>query len=164
MAKIDKLIEKSREHLQGGEEIKAVVMGSYETKILGQDSVRNGILIMTQNRIVFYGTKMLGGYEMEAFPVSKISSIEMGKGILGHSVTFFSSGNKCHMKWIKEGDVPQFIKLAQLEIGKEVKPISSSVSGMDIPDQIRKLSDLKDKGILTEDEFSGKKTELLSRL
>lgn len=34
----------------------------------------------------------------------------------------------------------------------------------DIPDQIRKLSELKDVGILSADEFETKKRELLQRL
>ena len=35
---------------------------------------------------------------------------------------------------------------------------------VDIPDQIRKLSQLKDQGILTDEEFSTKKAELLAKL
>ncbi len=35
---------------------------------------------------------------------------------------------------------------------------------IDIPSQIRKLSLLKDEGILTEEEFSSKKSDLLSRM
>lgn len=34
----------------------------------------------------------------------------------------------------------------------------------DIPAQIKKLADLRDSGILSEDEFQAKKTELLSRI
>jgi uncharacterized membrane protein YeaQ/YmgE (transglycosylase-associated protein family) len=34
----------------------------------------------------------------------------------------------------------------------------------DVMDQIRKLGELRDEGILTEDEFQAKKAELLSRL
>lgn len=45
-------------------------------------------------------------------------------------------------------------------VGTEKKPVQSS----DIPDKIEKLSALKDKGIISEEEFQSKKTELLSRL
>ena len=34
----------------------------------------------------------------------------------------------------------------------------------DIPDQIKKLSDLKDQGILTEEEFQKKKKDLLDKM
>jgi Short C-terminal domain len=40
----------------------------------------------------------------------------------------------------------------------------SSPAADDIPAQIRKLAELRDQGILSEDEFTAKKTELLSRL
>jgi hypothetical protein len=33
-----------------------------------------------------------------------------------------------------------------------------------IPDQIKKLAELRDAGILTEEEFSRKKTELMARI
>jgi hypothetical protein len=35
---------------------------------------------------------------------------------------------------------------------------------VDIPSQIRKLSALKDEGILTEEEFNTKKSELLNKM
>jgi hypothetical protein len=34
----------------------------------------------------------------------------------------------------------------------------------DIPEQIRKLGELKEQGLLTDEEFAAKKTELLARL
>lgn len=36
--------------------------------------------------------------------------------------------------------------------------------GLDIPDQIRKIADLKDSGIITNEEFENKKQELLGRM
>jgi len=99
MASIESLTQAAKEHLENGEEILAVVLGAYETEILGQDSVRNGVLIATNKRVVFYGKKMFG-YETEVFPYSNISSIEAGKGMLGYSINLFASGNKVKMKWI----------------------------------------------------------------
>ena len=37
-------------------------------------------------------------------------------------------------------------------------------AAVDIPDQIRKLSLLRDEGVLTAEEFESKKAELLSRM
>ncbi|WP_207727691.1 SHOCT domain-containing protein [Clostridium faecium] len=39
-----------------------------------------------------------------------------------------------------------------------------SSSNEDIPGQIKKLSELREQGILTEEEFNNKKTELLARI
>ena len=53
-------------------------------------------------------------------------------------------------------------------LGKQLQPAapatSEAATNGDIPDQIRKLTELRDQGILTEEEFEPKKTELLDRL
>jgi hypothetical protein len=41
---------------------------------------------------------------------------------------------------------------------------SDGPAAVDIPDQIRKLGELREAGLLTDDEFTAKKTELLERL
>ena len=52
------------------------VLGAYETKIMGRDSVRNGIFVATNKRLVFFAKK-LTGFDLEIFPYKNISSIEM---------------------------------------------------------------------------------------
>jgi Short C-terminal domain len=39
-----------------------------------------------------------------------------------------------------------------------------SLGSPDIADQIKKLADLRDQGVLTEDEFQQKKAELLAKM
>lgn len=46
----------------------------------------------------------------------------------------------------------------------EAVPVGSPGGAPDIPDQIRKLAELKDAGILTEEEFEAKKQALLKRM
>ena len=45
-------------------------------------------------------------------------------------------------------------------------PVPSAMPAptMDVPDQIRKLAELRDAGLLTPSEFESKKTELLARM
>ncbi len=46
----------------------------------------------------------------------------------------------------------------------EAKNAPSSAPSDSIPDQLKKISDLKDQGILTEEEFLAKKKELLAKM
>ncbi|MFA6071557.1 MAG: PH domain-containing protein [Janthinobacterium sp.] len=159
MAKIDKLANSAKAHLEPDESVLSVVMGAYETKLMNRDTVINGVFIATEKRLVFYGSKLFG-YNMEVFPYSNISSIEISKGMMGHAIAFFASGNKVGMKWITKGDVEGFARLVKSKIGKKTEtPMQNQP---DIADQIRKLAQLKNDGILTEDEFSIKKAQLLS--
>jgi len=43
-------------------------------------------------------------------------------------------------------------------------PVQSALTEGSIPDQIKKLAELRDSGILTEGEFVTKKTELLQKM
>ena len=129
--------------------------------MLGSTSVSNGVLLATNKRVVFFAKK-LTGYDMESFPLENISSIEAGKGMMGHKFSFFASGNKVKMKWIKNGNVEKFLEYVRNNIGKNSS--SKSAPKTDIPTQIRKLAELKEQGILTEEEFKSKKSELLAKM
>ena len=110
MAKLEKLVEQAQEHLDNGEAVLATVLGTYETKKMGQDWTRKGILAVIYHRLVFYAKKM-GGYDLEVSPYDHISSIETSKGMTGHQVKFFASGNEVKLKWIdKKSDVPVFVE------------------------------------------------------
>ncbi|SMO94511.1 PH domain-containing protein [Melghirimyces algeriensis] len=158
MAKIDKLLKKAREHLEPSEEMLSSVMGAYETKSLGQKTVRNGVFIATNHRVVFYG-KRLSGYDLEVFPYSNISSIEMGKSMMGHYISFFASGNKVKMKWINHGDVEGFISLVRNRIGKKSESEKNVLTSE--ADELKKYAELRDQGIITEEEFAKKKKQIL---
>jgi Bacterial PH domain/Short C-terminal domain len=167
VAKLDKLTEQAKAHLEPGEEIRGAIQGTYETKITGGDSVRTGSLIATDRRLVFYAKK-LGGYELESFPYSNISSFEQGKNLMGHNVTFFASGNKIHMKWIKTdkelAQLTEVVKAAMSSADSTTGSVVSIPTQPDVMEQLRKLGDLRAAGVLTDEEFSAKKADLLGRL
>jgi len=168
MAKLEKLTEQAKAHLEPGEDIRAAVQGQYETRIMGGDSVRTGSLIATDRRLVFYAKK-LGGYELESFPYGNISSFEQGKNMMGHNLTFFASGNKVHMKWIKtDKELALFtetVKAAMNGVPSSATASAPAGAGQpDIMDQLKRLGELRDAGVLTPEEFDAKKTDLLARL
>lgn len=168
MAGYKKNLRLVKEHLNEGETIQASVYGEYEKEVMGNEVPKSGILVATEKRVVFFGKRMFG-HDMESFLFSNISSIENSKGFMGHSVTIHASGNKVNMKWINSGDVNQFAKYVndKLNSANESSPDRSDKQTgeeEDIPTQIQKLSDLKEKGILTEEEFETKKSELLKKM
>lgn len=159
MAKIDKLLEGLKEHLEKGETISKYVVGLFEGKMFGKDTLRDGILASTDKRIVFYAKKMFSGFEMEVFPYQNISSIEMSKGLTGYKISMFTSGNSATMKMINHGDVPSFIQDVKSKIGKKE---SSQLSQDDVIDKLERLAKLKEQGILTEAEFLEQKRRILA--
>ena len=183
MAKLDKLLEQAKPHLEPSEQVLTAIQGTYETSILGTDTTRTGMLLATQNRVVFYAKK-LGGYELESFAYGNISSFEQGKNMMGHNIKFFASGNKVQMKWISDPKaMEQFVATVKGHLGANAAAAPaaapqpppptpapaapappSSGDSASVIDAIKQLGSLHDAGILSDDEFTTKKGELLARL
>lgn len=147
----------TRDVLKEGENIVYVLSGTYETKSLGTDTVKNGVLIATEDRIVFYA-KRFTGYDSESFKYSNISSIDTGKKMLGATITFYASGNEVSMKWIQEPDYQKFVEYVEDRIGKK----ESAPKADDSLDQLKKLKELLDMDAITQEEYDLKKQQLLN--
>ena len=168
MAKVEKLLEQARAHLEADEEVLFSILGAYEAKVLGSDSVRNGVLIATDRRLVFYAKK-LGGYDLESFPYRQISSFEGGKSMMGHHVKIFASGNNVQVKWMKS-DISQLMSIVREKMHAQQvhsAPVAQPVPA--IPDEdhgaaLRKLAALRDEGLITPEEYESKRAEVLARL
>lgn len=155
--KLDKLVSDAKSQLETGEVIHQSVLGAFKTKRLGTDSARVGALIATDRKIIFYGKKTFG-FETEIFPFSSISSIELSKGVIGHKISIFASGNKAEMSGIASPNVNEFLSYVREHLGK--KSESSAAASSDA-DELKKFADLRDAGIITDEEFNAKKKQIL---
>jgi len=158
--KLKKLTDRARDYLDQDEEVLYKILGAYEAKILGADSVRNGVMLATNKRLFFYAKK-LTGYETESFPYSNISSFEASKGMMGHSMSFFASGNEVKIKWVNDGDIDGFINHLRDNIGKK-ESAATTENNTSVADELKKLADLRDSGVLTEEEFQEQKSKILN--
>jgi hypothetical protein len=68
-------------HLDQGEDVLVSCYGAYDTKSLGSKTVKNGVLVATAKRVIQFG-KRLSGFNLETFPLEKITAIEVSKGFL----------------------------------------------------------------------------------
>ena len=75
---------------------------------MGNNTVRNGVFAITQNRVIFFAKRMFG-YDLESFKFDKISSIERSKNFMGHSITIYASGNEVQIKWVNDGEFVTFM-------------------------------------------------------
>jgi hypothetical protein len=123
----------------------------------------SGELILTDQRVCFYKAG-LTGETFEAIPISKLTSVEF-KSTLGiRKLTLHTShddmaiqlmGGKAAVDAL-QGELEQL----RNEERSPVKPEARESAA----DKIRSLSELRDQGILTDEEFQAKKTELLAKM
>jgi len=143
--------------IEGGTELGRIPANSIK-KIWVEDRSRITSRF-TATRIVTLGIFALAAKKKETTP-SYYITVEWETGNMSNNTIFeFSSLEAVNSA---NNNLRQKIDKVSKEIPDEPAPLVSS--GDDIPGQIEKLFDMKDKGILTEEEFNKKKKELLDKM
>ena len=128
----------------------------------GDKTQRHGTLIVTNQRVAFY-RKGIFGEILETIPIENISSIETSS-MMGHRVlTFHTSNDELKFKTFESADLTKKV-YDYVETERQKTPPGASQATLDPVSQIRALAELRDSGILTEEEFQTKKLALLSKI
>jgi Bacterial PH domain/Short C-terminal domain len=158
-----KEVKRLPSHLWEGERVERMVQGQRP------NDATAGLLVLTDRRLLFVKEGMFGS-KTEDFPLDKISSVEWSSGMALGSLTVFAMGNESKIKSVNKEDGKDMADLLRSRTfgAQEVAPAADSAQSEqqapDIPDQIRKLGELRDAGMLSEEEFEAKKADLLSRM
>lgn len=133
----------------------------------------NGLVVATDRRVMFVGEGVLRS-RLEDFPYEKISSVQTEKGLMLGSLIIFASGNKAVIKNMAKDRAAEFgdyvrsristPAVSQLHTAPRPRPPPPSEADRDVYEQLRKLGELRDMGVLTDEEFAEKKADLLDRL
>jgi hypothetical protein len=157
----------------GGKEIKRLVDHLWEDEHVermttGAYGSGTGLLVVTDRRLLFIKEGAMSKTS-EDFPLEKVSSVQWSSGMVTGTVTIFASGNKAEIKNVNKDDGKAITDLIRNRLSAP-KPTDATTSAevplapADIPEQIRKLGELRDAGVLTSEEFDSKKAELLARM
>ncbi len=151
--------------LKDSENILATIEG-YIGKMFGKgkDEQFNGELILTNTRVVFISKTWLRE-EFRAIPIERISSVDFSSGLMAKSITFVSNNDSIEFTTLgKVENLNDFHDKVEDLRGNISSGSNQNQTTVDIPSQIKKLADLRDSGILTNEEFEQKKSELLSKM
>lgn len=126
---------------------------------------RQGMLVLTTQRLFFFDKSLLGA-KVEEFDFSSIGSVGFSKRLGGEAIDISMSGRSAQISQVAHGRAETFI--AAFRAIRSGAPTTNTQSAPaptpDLAGQIRKLAELRDAGILTDEEFVEKKAELLARM
>ena len=148
-----------QKHLSEGEEV------IYWASAMRHGTIGEGIAVLTNSRFVFYRSGMLIE-TIEPWSLTKINSVEARKGLIQYDLRLFTGNDTI---WIYSTNKKDMEVLSSL-LNDEVNRINSEfdrefgVNDFDPLQKLKKLADLRDAGIVSEEEFSAKKAELLKRI
>lgn len=142
------------------EDLRDIVQGLYDN---GQ-----GILVATTRRLVFVNKGMVYGLKVEDFSYDRVTSIQYETKMMFGTITIFGSGNKAVVSQVTpKARAKSFAESVRALISETKEPavaappVAPTAPGIDPIAQLEKLAELKDRGILTEEEFAAKKKQLL---
>lgn len=153
-------INKLPEHLSAEETVELMCSGLYGPGM--------GLLTLTTNRLIFLKdgwTKKI----VEDFPLSKITSVQWVSGLLLGQIVIYSAGTKSLFTNVEKNAgkaitsrLRDLLASAGLDEPSQ-KPKLDGNSGSGVADELKKLAELRDSGILTDDEFTAEKARLLGQ-
>lgn len=163
--KQQKEIDRAKHVLADDEEVLDITTGLGKVRRMGQEASRNGALIVTDRRVIFF-TKKLGGYEMSDHVYGMLTAVDYKKGMMTGNINLNASGDHYHISLIPKSDVERVAKCirSQMTSVKTHPAARNESSNEQITDQIKQLASLHKEGILTDKEFASKKQDLLSRI
>jgi len=157
-------------HLLGSKEVKelpSIMWEDEDAEHMVQGIYNNGlgVLFATNKRLIFVDKGMFFGLKVEDFPYDKITSIQYETGMLQGKLTIFASGNRAEITNCEKSLVRGFAEYVRARISapQESKSITpSSQECDDVISKLERLAKLKEKGILTDDEFLQQKAKILA--
>ena len=136
----------------------------------GKDRQHNGVLICTNQRVVFY-SKGLFSEVNRSIPLDKVSSIDLDKGLLLRSIKIHTSNDDIYVRSsLKIEELQRFqknieeVRDAKNSNSEENLQNNNSPAEDDPITKIKKLSELKEQGIINDEEFDQKKKELMDQI
>ncbi|GGW99668.1 PH domain-containing protein [Streptomyces lomondensis] len=152
-------IQRLPEVLWEGETVEMLAAGVY-----GRG---NGLLAMTNQRLVFYFHGVMS-QQVEDFPYSRISSVQWSGGMLMGTLTVFASGNKAEIKQVPKDQGKALADHLRMKISGSAAPVApaqaapaaASPAG-DIAARLATLDQLRAAGAITDAEYQDRRTKIL---
>jgi hypothetical protein len=142
--------------LAPGETIHGVTSGFYEA--------RTWIIVVTDARLIFLDKGMFYGLKQVDLPLSQISSISHKTGFFFGEISVTTSGGIRKIENVSKRDALKVASvISSLVHGEKPRAAQDSPGkGDSLASQMERLSVLRDKGALTDEEFTASKAKLLN--
>lgn len=169
-------VKKLDEYLEPGEKIHFLGRDAGgQLKINGekQDGITGVLSAATDRRVIFKGGKVIGGSQT-SIDYRDISSVEVSFGMVQKRINLETDSKVFGIGVGQLGkdevqDMAQFIREQmrepnRVEVSKNTQTSDSTDSDEDPLDKLERLGELRDNGVITEEEFQEKKQSLLDQI
>ena len=170
-----KLLADIQPVLNSGEQVLDCTTCNAEVIRMGSKTKRSATIAVTDRRVIIF-SKKLGGYDVQDFAYGLLTGVNHKKGFTFGDIDFRASGDSAHLTMVPKDEVERISQMVRDRIalshrpdgpGATVAPPVGQPNGpvghpaVSVADEIRKLGELRDAGLLSQEEFDTQKARLL---
>lgn len=154
-------IKHLHEHLHGSETVRLLAQGTYDDN--------QGIVALTDERLLFLFHGVVKKAQ-EDFPLRGITSVQTKSGLVTGELHVTVSGLRSTISGVVKGDLAPLAQAIREGMTAAQRPAPAAPSAppaaaaADPYEALSKLAQLRDAGVISEEEFLAKKQDILSRL
>lgn len=125
------------------------------------------LITLTDKRIIFLDKGMLYGLKQAVIDLDKVNAVSCETGLLLGSISIQDGATTRTIKNVQKKTVVNFTNKVRdaLEARKRPQPshptLSNTAETIDVISQLERLASLKEKGVLSQDEFDQQKRKLI---
>ena len=143
------------EVLHQGELVKALTSGRYQGN--------TWLIAVTDQRILFLDKGMVFGLKQFDLPLHQISSLSHQLGLVFGTLHIATSGFHCVVENIPKDELARVAAIISAQVRNTHAPDAATAQDtVDVASQLERLAALRQKGVLTEEEFVAQKAKILS--
>jgi hypothetical protein len=157
-------VNKIRHRLDKGEQVQFIARQSKHRP--GGSFTTPDTIFVTNKRIVIRDPSLLGAREnIVSVSYEKITSIELERGVFSSKIIIRAPGFADEMEAISKKAAEQIVQYVKNSMDKtKIESQKESLEGKEsIADELLKLANLKEKGVLSDEEFLKMKKDLLNK-
>lgn len=151
-------------HTESGETVVASAIG-YIGKMMGKGKDRqyNGTLIVSDNRVAFYRQGIFGEI-LETMPLARITSVERKSSLGRRVIRLHTSHDALEFKTFDKNAESDLVKAIESGRAAYTTQQSDAPSNDDPMGKLKELGELKESGVITQEDFDEKKALILSEI
>jgi hypothetical protein len=132
-----------------------MLQGNYKDK--------QGLLVATSRRIIFIHKGIMWGMTLQDFGYKLITTVEFRTGLIDGRLVIMASGNSEEIKNVMpKNRTKQFAEIVRNKLSEFHSTSTTLVAATNVGEQLEKLASLRERGILTDEEFTQQKNKLLN--
>ncbi|MGM0213632.1 PH domain-containing protein [Enterococcus sp. AZ109] len=153
-----KLFNVIADHLRQDEEVKLCFIGVHNRKSPTKDDGFYGYALT--NRRFVMGQKRLIGDDLKSIPLTSLQDLQLRMESTTATLTIFTSDNPVTIM-LTSHEAEDIVQSIKENIEEEPAPVEKQSNSLSKAEQLLKMKELLDIGILSEDEFEQIKKDIL---